>query len=100
FPLLPPYITHLTPAKIHPSNLPLHPPTLFTPSFPFIIPFTIIFILIPASPSFLRHLFPNYTTILMHIPALLIIIFRFQIPGFLNIKFLMMQKNLHSQTKS
>jgi cytochrome c-type biogenesis protein len=53
-----------------------------------------------ASASFLGQVFANYRTIVMQIAGLLIIIFGLQMAGLLNIKFLMMEKKVHSETKS
>nr|WP_084221656.1 cytochrome c biogenesis protein CcdA [Mesobacillus subterraneus] len=100
FPLLPAYITHLTGGKIEGSKVAVNRTTLFTRSFGFIIGFSIIFIIMGASATLLGQLFANYRTIVMQIAGLLIIIFGLQMAGLLNIKFLMMEKKVHSETKS
>lgn len=92
FPLLPAYITHLTGGKIEGSKVAVDRATLFTRSFGFIVGFSLIFIVMGASASFLGQVFANYRTIVMQIAGLLIIIFGLQMAGLLNIKFLMMEK--------
>ncbi|RSD25016.1 cytochrome c biogenesis CcdA family protein [Mesobacillus subterraneus] len=100
FPLLPAYITHLTGGKIEGAKVAVDRTTLFTRSFGFILGFSLIFIIMGASASFLGQMFANYRTIVMQIAGLLIIIFGLQMAGLLNIKFLMMEKKVHSETKS
>ncbi|WP_423407938.1 cytochrome c biogenesis CcdA family protein [Heyndrickxia sp. MSNUG] len=100
FPLLPAYITHLTGGKIEGSKVAVDRTTLFSRSFGFIIGFSLIFIVMGASASFLGQVFANYRTIVMQAAGLLIIIFGLQMAGLLNIKFLMMEKKIHSETKS
>ncbi|MBT2638172.1 cytochrome c biogenesis protein CcdA [Bacillus sp. ISL-39] len=100
FPLLPAYITHLTGGKIEGSKVAVDRTTLFTRSFGFIVGFSLIFIVMGASASFLGQVFANYRTIVMQIAGLLIIIFGLQMAGLLNIKFLMMEKKVQSETKS
>ncbi|UYZ21324.1 cytochrome c biogenesis CcdA family protein [Mesobacillus jeotgali] len=99
FPLLPAYITHLTGGKIEGSKVAVDRATLFTRSFGFILGFSLIFIVMGASASFLGQVFANYRTIVMQIAGLLIIIFGLQMAGLLNIKFLMMEKKVQSENK-
>ncbi|MBT2683842.1 cytochrome c biogenesis protein CcdA [Bacillus sp. ISL-37] len=99
FPLLPAYITHLTGGKIEGSKVAVDRATLFTRSFGFIIGFSLIFIVMGASASFLGQVFASYRTIVMQIAGLLIIIFGLQMAGLLNNKFLMMEKKVQSETK-
>lgn len=100
FPLLPAYITHLTGGKIEGAKVMVERSTLLTRSMGFIIGFSLIFIIMGASASFLGQIFAQYRTIVMQIAGLLIIIFGLQMAGLLNIKFLMYEKKIHSESKS
>lgn len=100
FPLLPAYITHLTGGKIENSKVMIDRGTLFIRSSGFIVGFSLIFIVMGASATFLGQVFMNYRTIVMQIAGLLIIIFGLQMAGLLNIKFLMIEKKIHSEKKT
>ena len=100
FPLLPAYITHLTGGKIEDSKLEVNRVKLYMRSIGFIIGFSIIFIALGASASFVGKLLMNYRIVIMQIAGLLIIIFGLQMAGLLKFKFLMMEKKFHSERQS
>lgn len=100
FPLLPAYITHLTGGKIEDSRVVTGRRVLISRSLGFILGFSIIFIIMGASASFLGKVFLNYRLIIMQLAGLLIIIFGLQMAGLLNIKFLMMEKRYHSSKRT
>ncbi|GAA0329809.1 cytochrome c biogenesis protein CcdA [Bacillus carboniphilus] len=100
FPLLPAYVTHLTGGKIEDSKLQVNRQTLYLRSLGFIIGFSIIFIALGASASFLGQLLMNYRVLIMQIAGFLIILFGLQMAGLLKIKFLMKEKRFHTEQKS
>lgn len=100
FPLLPAYITHLTGGKIENSKILVEKRTLYIRSLGFMIGFSSIFIIMGASASFLGQVFTNYRGIIMQVSGVLIVIFGLQMAGLLNLKFLMMEKKLHSTNKN
>jgi cytochrome c-type biogenesis protein len=100
FPLLPAYITHLTGGKIEDSKLEINRSKLYFRSMGFIIGFSIIFIALGASASFVGKLLMEYRLMIMQIAGLLIIIFGLQMAGLLKFKFLMKEKRFQPKQKS
>ena len=99
FPLLPAYITHLTGGKIENSKMLVNRTTLYMRSIGFIIGFSIIFVALGASASFLGNLLMNYRTLIMQIAGILIIVFGLQMAGLLNFKILMKETRIQSEHK-
>lgn len=99
FPLLPAYITHLTGGKIEDSKLLVNRATLYLRSFGFIIGFSIIFVALGASASFIGQILSEYRVLIMQIAGLLIIIFGLQMAGLLKFKLLMREKRIQSAQK-
>jgi cytochrome c-type biogenesis protein len=100
FPLLPAYITHLTGGKIEDAKLQVNRTKLYLRSIGFIIGFSIIFIALGASASFIGKILMNYRIIIMQIAGLLIIIFGLQMAGLLKFKLLMKEKRIQSEHQS
>ncbi|SEM54491.1 cytochrome c-type biogenesis protein [Mesobacillus persicus] len=100
FPLLPAYITHLTGGKIEDSKLLVNRTTLYLRSIGFIIGFSIIFVALGASASFIGQILSEYRVLIMQIAGLLIIIFGLQMAGLLKFKVLMKEKRIQSEQKS
>ncbi|MBM7647463.1 cytochrome c-type biogenesis protein [Bacillus ectoiniformans] len=100
FPLLPAYVTHLTGGKIEDSKLEVDRRKLYMRSIGFIIGFSIIFMALGASASFIGKLLMNYRMLIMQVAGLLIIIFGLQMAGLINFKFLMKEKRIHSERQS
>ncbi|WP_026583180.1 cytochrome c biogenesis CcdA family protein [Bacillus sp. J33] len=100
FPLLPAYITHLTGGKIEDSKVQVNQKKLYFRSIGFIIGFSIIFIALGASASFIGKILMNYRMIIMQIAGLLIIIFGLQMAGLLKFKFLMKEKRIQQESQS
>lgn len=97
FPLLPAYITHLTGGKVEDAKLQVSRSKLYSRSIGFIIGFSIIFISLGASASFIGNLLTNYRIVIMQIAGILIIIFGLQMAGFLKFQFLMKEKKIQSE---
>jgi cytochrome c-type biogenesis protein len=100
FPLLPAYITHLTGGKIENAKIKVDKTMLYSRSIGFIIGFSIIFIALGASASFIGKILLNYHSIMMEIAGFLIIIFGLQMAGLIKFKFLMKEKRMESNFKS
>ncbi|MEK4086049.1 cytochrome c biogenesis CcdA family protein [Psychrobacillus sp. FSL K6-1415] len=99
FPLLPAYITHLTGGKIENSKMQVNRTTLYMRSIGFIIGFSMVFVALGASASFLGNLLMNYRTLIMQLAGILIIVFGLQMAGLLNFKFLMKDTRIQSEHK-
>ncbi|MCM3587397.1 cytochrome c biogenesis protein CcdA [Mesobacillus maritimus] len=99
FPLLPAYITHLTGGKIEDSKLHVNRTTLYSRSIGFIIGFSLIFIALGASASFVGQVLAQYRVLIMQIAGILIIIFGLQMAGLLKFKLLMKEKRVQSEQK-
>lgn len=100
FPLIPAYITHLTGGKIEDSRVVTGRRILISRSLGFILGFSVIFIIMGASASFLGKVFLNYRMVIMQVAGLLIIVMGLQMAGLLKIKFLMMEKRYHPSQKT
>ena len=100
FPLLPAYITHLTGGKIEDEKMQVSRTKLYSRSIGFIIGFSLIFIALGASASFIGKILADYRMIIMQIAGLLIIIFGLQMAGLLKFKFLMKEKRVQSEQPS
>jgi cytochrome c-type biogenesis protein len=100
FPLLPAYITHLTGGKIENSKIIVNRTILYVRSIGFIIGFSLIFIVLGASASFIGKILINQRVIIMQIAGFLIIIFGLQMSGLLKFTFLMKEKRIESNVKS
>ncbi|MDQ0230731.1 cytochrome c biogenesis CcdA family protein [Metabacillus malikii] len=99
FPLLPAYITHLTGGKIEDAKLDVDRKLLYYRSIGFILGFSIIFIALGASASFIGKVLVNYRVLIMQLAGLLIIIFGLQMAGLLKFKLLMKEKRIQSNRK-
>ncbi|WP_404323254.1 cytochrome c biogenesis protein CcdA [Cytobacillus firmus] len=100
FPLLPAYVTHLTGGRIGNAKMQVDRKKLYLRSFGFIIGFSMIFIALGASASFIGKILMNYRMIIMQAAGLLIIIFGLQMAGLLKFKFLMKEKRFKTENKS
>lgn len=92
FPLIPAYIANLTGSRIQDDRIAVSKTLLMTRSLHFILGFSIIFIIMGASASFLGQLFSANRLIIEKIAGLLIILFGLQMAGILNLRFLMVEK--------
>ncbi|MEK3856219.1 cytochrome c biogenesis CcdA family protein [Cytobacillus sp. FSL H8-0458] len=100
FPLLPAYVTHLTGGRIENAKMKVDRKKLYLRSFGFIIGFSMIFIALGASASFIGKILMNYRMIIMQAAGLLIIVFGLQMAGLLKFKFLMKEKRFRTENKS
>ncbi|RJS62399.1 cytochrome c biogenesis protein CcdA [Bacillus sp. PK3_68] len=100
FPLLPAYITHLTGGKIENAKMQVNRAKLYSRSIGFIMGFSLVFIALGASASFIGKILMDYRVLIMQIAGLLIIIFGLQMAGLLNFKFLMKEKRIQTEHAS
>lgn len=92
FPLIPAYITHLTGSKIEDGKINVEKNILLTRSVGFILGFSLVFVIMGASASFIGQLFLENRKLMEQISGLVIITFGLQMAGILKLKFLMMEK--------
>ncbi|GIP32527.1 cytochrome c biogenesis CcdA family protein [Paenibacillus sp. J2TS4] len=98
FPLIPAYVSHLTGSSFQDGKLVVHRGKLLYQSLFFIAGFSLIFIALGASASFIGRLFAQELVLIQKISGLLIIFFGLQMAGLLNIRMLMSGKTW--ETKS
>nr|WP_239587422.1 cytochrome c biogenesis CcdA family protein [Bacillus pakistanensis] len=89
FPLLPAYVSHLTGGRVEEGRLKVERSLVLTRSVGFILGFSIIFIIMGASASFLGEMFTAYRFYIEQIAGILIILFGLQMIGWINLSFLM-----------
>lgn len=90
FPLIPAYVTHLTGNFIENNRIDVNKRILMIRSIAFILGFSIVFILMGASASFLGQLFVQHRELIEKISGILIVIFGLQMAEMIHIKFLNM----------
>ncbi|BBI33844.1 cytochrome c biogenesis CcdA family protein [Cohnella abietis] len=89
FPLIPAYVSHLTGSSFQDGKLVVHRGKLVYQSLFFIVGFSLIFIAMGASASFVGRFFAQERELLQRISGLLIIVFGLQMAGLFNIRLLM-----------
>ncbi|MGG1630263.1 cytochrome c biogenesis CcdA family protein [Rossellomorea sp. NRS-1567] len=89
FPLLPAYVSHLTGGQAREGQMQVERSVVLLRSFGFIAGFSLIFILMGASASFLGEIFSEYRIYIEQIAGILIIVFGLQMMGWLSFSFLM-----------
>lgn len=92
FPLIPAYVANMTGSTIEGGRVAVGKKTIFSRSIAFIVGFSIIFVLLGASASFLGGLLDQYRDLITKIGGLLIILFGMQMAGILQLKMLMSEK--------
>lgn len=92
FPLIPAYVAHLTDGTVSSGKVNTEKRVLFLRSISFILGFSIVFVLLGASASFVGQLFLKNKLLIQMLGGILIIIFGLQMLGIFKIKFLMSEK--------
>ncbi len=92
FPLIPAYVSHLTGSSFQEGKLVVHRGKLILQSLSFIVGFSLIFIAMGASASFIGRFFAEERELVQRISGLLIIVFGLQMAGILNLRLLMSGK--------
>ncbi|WP_308216654.1 cytochrome c biogenesis CcdA family protein [Pseudalkalibacillus decolorationis] len=99
FPLIPAYVANLTGSTIEGDRVVVGKKAVFIRSITFIIGFSIIFVLLGASASFLGGFLAQYQDLITRIGGLLIIMFGMQMTGLLQMKLLMSEKRFQMDAK-
>jgi len=94
FPLLPAYVANLTGSYVEGNKIQVSKSILFTRSISFILGFSVIFMAMGASASFLGQFFSENRNLLEKISGILIIAFGMQMAGILQLRFLMLEKRV------
>lgn len=92
FPLIPAYVSHLTGSVFHQNKIEVERKRLMFNSLSFIVGFSAIFIAMGASASMVGQLFIEHREMVQRLSGLLIIVFGMQMIGWLNLKFLEMNR--------
>jgi cytochrome c-type biogenesis protein len=100
FPLIPAYVAHLTGGTVSSGKVNTEKKVLFFRSISFILGFSIVFVLLGASASFIGQLFLENKKLIQMIGGFLIIIFGIQMLGIFQLKFLMSEKRLIHKTSA
>lgn len=99
FPILPAYVSHLTGGRIQEQKLKVDQHLLLQRSFAFVTGFSLVFILMGASATFIGQLFTANRQLIEHISGILIIVFGLQTLGAFPFSFLMKEKKWDHQLK-
>jgi len=89
FPLIPAYVAHLTGSFVKDNRIDVEKKRLLIRSLSFILGFSLIFVILGASASFIGQLFAAKRDLVMKISGLLIVIFGLQMARVLNLRLLM-----------
>ena len=92
FPLIPAYVSHLTGSFVQDNRVNVEKKLLMMRSISFILGFSVIFVAMGASASFIGQLFNGNRDLVGKISGLLIIVFGLQMAGVLTLRFLMFEK--------
>lgn len=98
FPLIPAYVSHLTGSSFQDGKLVVHRGKLIVQSLSFIVGFSLVFIAMGASASFIGRFFAQERDLIQKISGLLIIVFGLQMAGLLNLRLLMSGKTWEIKT--
>lgn len=98
-PLIPAYIMYITGISVR-NELSKNKILVLTRTIGFVIGFTIIFMIMGTSASFLGRIFVRNKEIFSKISGMLIILFGLKMMGILNLQFLDMQKKLKINVKT
>jgi cytochrome c-type biogenesis protein len=99
FPLIPAYVAHLTGSLVKDNRVQARKGLLLIRSISFIFGFSLVFVLMGASASFIGQLFAAHRDVVEKISGLFIIIFGLQMTGIFQLRFLMMGKRWDSKTQ-
>jgi len=100
FPLIPAYVAHLSDGTVSSGKVNTNKRVLLLRSISFILGFSIVFVLLGASASFVGQLFLENKKLIQMFGGILIIIFGIQILGIFKIKFLMSEKRFIHNSSS
>lgn len=99
FPLVPAYLAQLTGTQISNNQLHADRKIIISRSLGFILGFTIIFLLLGASSTFIGQYFLKNRELLEKVGGILIVVLGLQMIGIFSFKFLMSEKRINSKPK-
>lgn len=99
FPLVPAYLAQLTGTTVSQNEINADQRLILLRSLGFIMGFTIIFMLLGASSTFVGQLFSRYNNLVAQIGGIIIVLFGLQMAGVLSIRSLMSEKKISSKPK-
>ncbi|MFB5663198.1 cytochrome c biogenesis CcdA family protein [Alteribacillus sp. HJP-4] len=99
FPLVPAYLAQLTGTAVSDNRIHAARRMIFTRSIGFIIGFTIIFLLLGASSTFIGRLFTGNSQLIEQIGGIIIVVFGLQMAGIISIRALWSEKKVHREPK-
>ncbi|SFF05392.1 cytochrome c biogenesis CcdA family protein [Alteribacillus iranensis] len=97
FPLVPAYLVQLTGTTVSQSEINADQRLILLRSLGFILGFTIIFMLLGASSTFLGQLFSQYNNLVAQVGGIIIVLFGLQMAGVVSIRSLMSEKKVASK---
>ncbi|RKD73123.1 cytochrome c-type biogenesis protein [Sinobaca qinghaiensis] len=97
FPLIPAYLAQLTGTSITDSKVEASRSMILSRSVGFIMGFTIIFLLLGASSTFLGQQFARWGNMIEQLGAVIIVLFGLQMAGIISIRALLSEKRIHKK---
>ncbi|WP_240375653.1 cytochrome c biogenesis CcdA family protein [Bacillus piscicola] len=99
FPLVPAYLAQLSGTTVAENEIKADQRLIILRSLGFILGFTIIFMLLGASSTFVGQLFSRYNNLVAQIGGIIIVLFGLQMAGVLSVRSLMSEKKISSKPK-
>ncbi|SFE26741.1 cytochrome c biogenesis CcdA family protein [Alteribacillus iranensis] len=99
FPLVPAYLAQLTGTTVSNNQVNAHRSMILTRSIGFIIGFTIIFLLLGASSTFIGQQFARWSTLIEQVGGIIIVVFGLQMAGIISIRSLLTEKKVSHAPK-
>ncbi|TSB45784.1 cytochrome c biogenesis CcdA family protein [Alkalicoccobacillus porphyridii] len=99
FPLVPAYLAQLTGSTISEGEIQADRRLILTRSLGFILGFTIIFVLMGASSTYLGQIFANNRQLIEQIGGIFIVLFGLQMAGIISLRSLITEKKLPIKPK-
>lgn len=99
FPLVPAYVSHLTDSSFKDGKVVANKRVLLIRSLSFILGFSVIFVAMGASASFIGQVMAQYRDLVEKISGILIILFGLQMLGVLKLRILMMEKRVETNSQ-
>lgn len=99
FPLVPAYLAQLTGTSVSGNEVNANQRVIVLRSLGFILGFTIVFLLLGASSTFIGQLFNQYNTLVAQIGGIIIVLFGLQMTGVMSIRSLMSEKKVSAKPK-
>ncbi|MDQ0299861.1 cytochrome c-type biogenesis protein [Salibacterium salarium] len=99
FPLVPAYLAQLTGTTVENNQIQVERRIILSRSLGFILGFTIVFLLLGASSTFLGELFFSNSQLIEQLGGIIIVLFGLQMTGIISIKALLTDKKVHRNPK-